>query len=96
VKDCAVWLLLTELTAATVAKLDSVKMPKTLIKRAAVAPTSPATVMSGGDSVEAGLMTGVRREVRAEREIFIEWQTRPYARGLARELAMLSQDRGLE
>jgi hypothetical protein len=39
-------------------------------------------------SAEAGLMAGIKQEGRADRDIFIDWQVKQYARKLARKSAM--------
>jgi hypothetical protein len=43
-------------------------------------------------SVEAGLLAGIKREGQADRDIFMDWQVRRYARKLARKSAMADLD----
>ena len=43
-------------------------------------------------SAEAGLMAGIKREGQADRDIFMDWQVKRYARKLARKSAMAELD----
>jgi hypothetical protein len=43
-------------------------------------------------SVEAGLLAGIKREGKADRDIFADWQVKRYARKLARKSAIADLD----